>query len=158
MPEHKAIGGIMKSIVLLLMLLLVPVSFAKEQTIYRCKQANGAYVFQHTACADNQITGNSLEHRVWRDMRSKVIKGKTILSKLSADIPSIRACKSSMAEYRSELETLKNQMVRLSPEHRLLIKAYGYLNDCAVCRTSAVSACQLADGYLDKAMVKLTEH
>lgn len=149
----------MKRLMLLCLILLGgQVLAAGKQAIYQCSGPDGGLIFQQTVCADSQVTGNSPAHRLWRELRQMVPKGKRVLTNLGADIPSIRACKKNMEQFHRELEAMKTSLAKLPPEHRFLVKAYGYLNDCGVCRTSAVSACNLADDYLDKAMVKLTEH
>jgi len=125
-------------------------------TIYRCKLGDGKYQFQQDPCSDDQVRGETPGHKAWRDMRKLVVEGEKILQLLGPDIESIKHCKSSMRKYQSKLNDV-NSLLRKEKanEQPYLFKAYTYLQECAECRSSAVSSCQLANKYLDKAQADL---
>jgi hypothetical protein len=124
--------------------------------IYRCQLEDGTFQYQQTACSDKQVSGNSKAHRAWRSMRELSAEGQSILQRLGPDVESIKQCDADMRKYQSKLNSV-NKMLRnvQQSEQPLLFKSYSYLQDCAECRTSAASACQLASDYLDQAMKNL---
>ncbi|MCK5881006.1 MAG: hypothetical protein KAG18_03960, partial [Sinobacterium sp.] len=82
--------------------------------------------------------------------------GEKILQRLGPDVESIKQCKTDMREFQLKLNRV-NKMLKTvkESEQPLLFKSYSYLQDCAECRTSAASSCQVANRYLDEAMVNL---
>ncbi len=136
--------------------MILPVQ-ADSSAIYKCKGSNGKMVFQQTPCDEKSITGNSPAHQVWREMRVMVSKGSDNLTSLGASVESIKQCKRNMEVFKSELESIRPKVAKVSRQHPNLAKAFTYLEQCAVCKTSAESFCHSADKSLDEAMVNLAE-
>ncbi|NRB41596.1 MAG: DUF4124 domain-containing protein [Pseudomonadales bacterium] len=139
---------------LALMFLVVNVQAAD---VYRCKSESGGVVFQQKACNDDQVSGNSSQHIAWRKLRVMTSEGLSILSSLGADVPSIKACKVKMKDYRHRLDDLKPLMTKIVYSHPHLAKSYGYLYECSVCKTSAEAFCRSSNASLREAMKTLVE-
>lgn len=150
-----------KTVILLpltFVLLLGLMQPAWASKIYRCKDNSGRVVFQQTACDEGRIAGNSQAHQVWRQLRVISAKGRDNLSTLQGEVESIAACERNMKRFQGELDNLRGQVVQLSRKHLYIGRAFGSLEECGVCRSSAISNCTLADQYLDKALAKLNEY
>ena len=135
----------------------VLMSAGAQSDVYRCKSSDGGVVFQQKACDDDQISGNSLQHKAWRQLRGMTASGVDIISRLGADVASIKACKVEFKGYRHKLDEMKPMMVKLIYEHPHLAKSYGYLYECSVCKTSAETFCHSSNRSLDEAMKTLVQ-
>ena len=135
--------------------LFAPSNFAADQ-IYRCKQANG-YVYRQIPCADHEVVADTAPKRVWKALRKLSVEGKLIIRELTAEVASIKQCEASMLAHSEKLNQIKPQVSRISIEYNELAKAYNYLQECAVCKSSAESYCRSADVSLDKVMPKLVQ-
>ncbi len=129
-----------------------------ESDVYRCKSSDGGVVFQQNPCSDDQVTGNGIQHETWRTLRSMSAEGISILSRLGADVDSIKACKASVKDYRQRLDAMKNNIKALKITYPDIAKAHDYLYECAVCKTSAEAYCRSSNTSLDAAMVELMKY
>lgn len=153
--HYLALTGCIAVIVLCL---FASSSLYAASTIYRCKLLDGRYQYQQEACSDEQVSGNTAAHKSWRAMRKLSVNGQKILQRLGPDVESIKQCKTDMRKFQAKLNDVNKMLKRVKEsEQPLLYKSYSYLQDCAECRTSATSACQLAGRYLDEAMAKLMQ-
>jgi hypothetical protein len=143
---------------LLLSALLGAALTLSAQTIYRCQLADGSYVYQQNTCSDDQVRGDTISHKVWREMRALSSEGINILTGLGASVESIKTCERRMKGFAAKVKRVGKDLEQVPPNQKLLFKSYGYLEDCAVCRTSAISSCQIANSFLDKAMADLMEY
>lgn len=139
------------------LLLAMPQAYA-EENVYRCRAESGGIIFQQQPCSDAQVVGNGLQHEAWRKLRSLTAEGFDIMSRLGADVESIKACKAEFSAYRLKLDAMRAQMTSLVVTYPHLAKAYGYLYECAVCKTSAEAFCRSANQSLDEAMKSLIEY
>ena len=141
---------------LLMTCLLVNSSAYAENTIYRCKLLDGRYQYQQSPCSDSQVSGDTKAHKAWHKMRALNVEGEEILQRLGPDVESIKQCNADMREFQGKLNSVNSLLRSVKEnEHPLLFKSYTYLQECAECRTSAVSSCQVANRYLDEAMADL---
>ena len=140
---------------LVLMMSLWP-AYADAATIYRCKLADGRYQYQQEPCADKEVKGETAGHRAWHDMRALSVEGEKILQRLGPSVESIKQCRVDMRKFQDKINRVNNLLKQVNAQqHPMLFKSYGYLQECAECRTSAASACQLANGFLDQAQIDL---
>ncbi len=132
-------------------------NLAVSATIYKCKDDKGKLIFQQTACNEKNVMGDSDAHNLWKEMRVLASEGKGILNWLGADLESIKQCNRDIKVYEKKVLKLKNRVSRVELDHKQLAKAYAYLKECAVCKTSAASNCIAAEASLEKAVSNLTE-
>ncbi len=135
---------------------LVTMNGFAADSIFRCKLPDGRYQYQQSPCSDEQISGETHAHKAWRKMRVLSIDGQKILQRLGPDVESIKQCKSDMRKFQGKLNDVNKLLRNISQsEQPLLFKSYSYLQECAECRTSAASSCQVANRFLDDAMANL---
>ncbi len=147
-----------KSLWLMSIIMILGTSSSFANTIYRCQLADGRYQYQQSPCSDDQVKGDSVAHAVWRDMRKLTTEGEKILQRLGPDVESIKQCNADMRKFQSKLNDVNKKLRQVKQsEQPLLFKSYSYLQDCAECRTSAASACQAADKFLDQASSTLMQ-
>ena len=145
--------------VLYFFLLVISVTFVHaESDVFRCKSKDGGVIFQQIACSDDQVTGNGIQHESWRTLRSMSAEGISILSRLGADVESIKECKSAVKDYHKRLDAMKNSIKGLKISYPQIAQAHGYLYECSVCKTSAEAYCRSADKALDAAMEDLMKY
>jgi len=132
--------------------------YADNQTIYRCKDKAGRFVFQQYACSEDGISDRSPAYPVWRDLRIQSAQAKKTLAALGADVESIKQCQRAMKQYQQQLSTHRSKLQSLARDYEELVKAFGLLQECGECRSSAISNCQLADQQLEAVMGKLMEY
>lgn len=146
-------------ICLLLLIPFLAMQVLAKDTIYRCKNNQGqGFVYQQKPCSDDQVVGRDLPHKVWRQARQLVADKTEILQQLGADVESIKRCNKRMQHLNATTQKLAKKVDAVSLEHGKIAKAYGYLKECGECRTSAISACQQADIFLNEATVDLMEY
>lgn len=148
----------MRLVQVVLVIVLVSYScLASSSTIYKCKGADGKLMFQQTACAEKNVIGGTDAHKLWKEMGLLATEGKGILNSLAPNIESIKQCNRDIKLYEKKILKLKKRVSKVALEHKDLAKAYTYLTECAVCKTSAESNCNAAKKSLEKAVINLTE-
>lgn len=125
--------------------------------IYKCKSPQGGVVYQQKACNDRQVSGNTSEHRAWRELRALTAEGMDIHSRLGATVASIQQCKTEMRLFNGKLDGMQQRMKRFSIHSPKLYKAYEDLKHCTICKTSAESYCRTANTALNEAMKTLLQ-
>lgn len=144
---------------LLLLIVAIAMPVMAKDIIYRCKnERSQGVVYQQRPCADDQIIGTDLPHRLWRQMRQLVADKTETLQQLGADVDSIKQCQARMQKLNAKTQRLAKSADVVAVKHAKIAKAYGYLKECGECRTSAISACQQADIFLNEATVDLMEY
>lgn len=144
---------------LLFLIPLMAMPVMAKDIIYRCKNAQGAgFVYQQNPCADDQVVGTDLAHKLWRQTRQLVADKTETLQQLGADVESIKQCQQRMQTLNAKTQKLAKNIDAIALEHGKIAKAYGYLKECGECRTSAISACQQAEIFLNEATVDLMEY
>ena len=89
-------------------------------------------------------------------MRDLSDEGERILERLGPTVESIKRCKNDMRQFQDQLFDLNTLLKQVDARaHPQLFKSYGYIQECAECRSSALAACQTADQFLDQAMINL---
>ena len=142
----------------LLLGLLVVNSASHAQTVYRCQTPDGHTVFQQVPCGERDVAGDTDAQKLWREMRVLAGEGNQIISELGPTAAAIAQCENAMQTWQSKVQTLRFRVSEVAGQHPDLARAFGALQDCAYCRSSAASNCMLANRYLDRALSKLSEY
>lgn len=148
----------MKLFLSILLLCMVTTAMA-ETNVYQCRDVKGKNVFQQIPCSESKLVIKDVAaYNLWKQMKELSGEGKNTLSNLTGEIASIKECNRLMEHFNNNVIALNNDVKRMNKNYVELTKAYSYLKDCGICRTSAEANCRTADRYLEKAVVKLTKY